>query len=55
MLAYCSNTTVYVGVTIFSLCGPVGVQFGIERCFSDKPSLFIRHMGVPYASRFLSV
>ena len=27
----------------------------VERCFSDKPSLVIRHMGMPYASRFLNV
>ena len=25
-----SNTTVYVGVTIFALCGPVGVLVGFE-------------------------
>ena len=24
MIAICSNMTVYVGVTIFALCGPVG-------------------------------
>ena len=27
----------------------------VERCFSDKPSLVSRHMGMPYASRFLNV
>ena len=30
MIAFCSNTTVYVGVTIFALCGPVGVLVGSE-------------------------
>ena len=25
ILAYCSNTTAYVGVSIFALCGHVGV------------------------------
>ena len=30
MIAICSNTTVYVGVTIFALCGPVGVSVGFE-------------------------
>ena len=30
MIATCSNTTVYVGVIIFALCGPVGVSVGFE-------------------------
>ena len=30
MIAICSNTTVYVGVTIFALGGPVGVLVGFE-------------------------
>ena len=30
MIDLCSNTTVYVGVTIFALCGPVGVLVGFE-------------------------
>ena len=29
-LRICSNTIVYVGVTIFALCGPVGVSVGFE-------------------------
>ena len=30
MIASCSNTTVYVGVTIFALCSPVGMMVGSE-------------------------
>ena len=30
MIAICSSTTVNVGVTIFALCGPVGVLVGFE-------------------------
>ena len=30
MIANCSNTTVFVGVTIFALRGPVGVVVGFE-------------------------
>ena len=30
MIAICSNTAVYVGVTILALCGPVGVLVGFE-------------------------
>ena len=30
MIANCSNTTVYVGATIFALCGPVAVLVGFE-------------------------
>ena len=30
MVASCSNTTVYVGVTIFALCSPVGMMVGSE-------------------------
>ena len=30
MVAICSNTTVYVAVTVFALCGPVAVLAGFE-------------------------
>ena len=37
LVANCSNESVHVGVTIFALCGPVGVLIGFKPPGSCQP------------------
>ena len=48
MIANCSNTTVYVGVTIFALCGPDGVLIG------SCHQVLVSHWCRPFSSRSLA-